>query len=424
MTYYRNPHGDTTDMPRRAVLILSILAALAAPLTAADPPAAGGAAPPPNLAPLVNLLGQIDDPAVHRDVLRGITEAVKGRRGLPVPNGWADVYAKLSKSPDAEVRERAQALALLFGDTAAIDALRKTLSDPTADAAARQKALSALVQVQDPDLAGRLADLLADKAMAGAALRALAAYADDSTPPVILSRYGKFTAAEKADAVATLAARPAWALALLEAVEKGSVPPADLSVVTVRQLSAFGDKAIDEKLKKVWGSVRPPDQDKKELIAKYKAVLTPEAMKDADPSRGRAVFVKACASCHRLFDAGGAVGPDLTGSQRANLDYVLEHVLDPNALVGRDYQVTVIQTTDGRVLNGLVTRDDASAVALQTANEVVVVPRNEIRKQRVQPVSMMPEGLLTALSDGEARDLVAYLASPAQVPPKDEAPNP
>src|SRR5688500_7056888 len=192
---------------------LPVFALRAGPLLGGAAPAAE--APPPTLAPLVNLLGQIDDPAVHRDVLRGITEAVKGRRGLPVPDGWAGVYAKLSKSPDAEVRERAQTLALLFGDAAAIDALRATVSDPTADAAA---------------------------------------------PPVILSRYDSFTAAEKADAVATLAARPAWALALLEAVEKGSVPPGDLSVVTVRQLSAFGDKAIDEKLKKVWGSVRPPDQ--------------------------------------------------------------------------------------------------------------------------------------------------------------------
>src|SRR5688500_6391323 len=127
-------------MPRPAVPILALLATLVVPLFAADPPSAE--APPPNLSPLVKLLGQIDDPAVHRDVLRGITEAVKGRRGLPVPDGWTDVYAKLSKSPDAEVRERAQTLALLFGDIAAIDALRETLSDANADPAARQKALS------------------------------------------------------------------------------------------------------------------------------------------------------------------------------------------------------------------------------------------------------------------------------------------
>src|SRR5207302_4220969 len=91
----------------------------------------------PGLAPLVKLLGQVDDPAVQADVLRGVSEAVKGRRRVAMPEGWAIVYPKLRQSANAEVRYQALALSLVFGDQQALESLRKTLSDPKAKPAAR-----------------------------------------------------------------------------------------------------------------------------------------------------------------------------------------------------------------------------------------------------------------------------------------------
>ena len=89
---------------------------------------------------------------------------------------------------------------------------------------------------------------------------------------------------------------------------------------------------------------------------------------------------------------------------------------DPNAIVAKDYQMTIIQTRDGRVLNGIIAREDASAVVLRTPNDNVIVPRDEIKRQKLSEISMMPEGLLPGLSMDDARDLVGYLASPSQVP--------
>src|SRR5688572_26974694 len=97
-----------------------------------------------NLDPLVQILASVDDPAVHRDLLRGISEALKGQRQVPMPKDWQAVYPKLSKSPDAEVRDKATALALMFGDPAALESLRKLAADPKADAAARADALQSL----------------------------------------------------------------------------------------------------------------------------------------------------------------------------------------------------------------------------------------------------------------------------------------
>src|SRR5262249_38853079 len=169
------------------------------------------------------------------------------------------------------------------------------------------------------------------------------------TPKVILARFASLTDEEKADAVQTLASRPAYALALLDSVGKGIVPRRDVSPFTIRQLLGLKNAAIADKVHEVWGTIRPASREKGALVSRYKERLPPDSLKRAEASQGRQVFARTCAACHRLFGEGGAVGPDLTGSQRANLDYLLENVLDPSAVVFSEYQVTVIETKDGRV---------------------------------------------------------------------------
>jgi putative heme-binding domain-containing protein len=131
---------------------------------------------------------------------------------------------------------------------------------------------------------------------------------------------------------------------------------------------------------------------------------------------GRAVFAKTCAQCHKLFGVGGDVGPELTGSNRADLDYVLSNVLDPSALIGKDYLAHVVATADGRVLTGIIRAEDKDAITLVTANETLTIPRDDIEESKPSNTSMMPEDLWTPLSDKEVRSLVAYLAGPGQVP--------
>jgi putative heme-binding domain-containing protein len=118
-----------------------------------------------------------------------------------------------------------------------------------------------------------------------------------------------------------------------------------------------------------------------------------------------------------MYGEGGDVGPELTGSDRGNLDYVLQNVLDPSASVAAEYRVTNIATADGRLVSGLLREQTPGALVVQTVNGKVVVPRDEVEEVRASPSSMMPEGLLDQLSESEVRDLVAYLGSKAQVPP-------
>ncbi|TMQ33421.1 MAG: c-type cytochrome, partial [Planctomycetota bacterium] len=365
---------------------------------------------------LVPVLTRKTDAAIQRDVLRGLHAAIEGYGRTQAPSGWSKVYAKLSHSPDPEVRGPALALAVLFGDRRAQASLHRTLMDAKAPLSKRQDALLTLVSIKDPELLPLLQDLLTDSSLRGPALRGLAAYADETTPELILRHYSSFTDAEKSDAVQTLASRPAYALALLAAMEQGQVARRDLSAFTARQLLALNNPQVEARLRKVWGTVRSTSLEKAALMAKYKALLTPDFLAKADRSRGRLVFKQTCAACHRLFDEGGDIGPELTGSQRGNLDYVLENVLDPSAVFAKDYRVTVVETKDGRVLTGIIRQENDRVLILQTQNEKVTVPKKEIQSRARSPVSMMPEGLLDKLTNAEVRDLTAYLAGPEQVP--------
>src|SRR5262249_52434408 len=152
------------------------------------------------------------------------------------------------------------------------------------------------------------------------------------------------------------------------------------------------------------------------LIAQYKAMLMSTTAHPPDASSGRAVFAKVCQQCHILFGEGGKVGPELTGSNRADLDYVLSNVLDQSALIGRDYTAQVIATSDGRVLTGVVRGEDKDTLTLATANETLTLPKSDIAERRSSEQSMMAEDLWKPLSEHEIRSLVKYLASPVQVP--------
>lgn len=368
------------------------------------------------MGPLVRILADSNDPAVQLDVLRGMHEALQGRRSMTAPEGWSAVHRKLADSKNAEIREKVLQLSVLFGDPQALAALRQMAADPKAETSTRRNALQTLIEKRPPDLLPLLRKLIDDRSVRSTALRGLASYSDPQIPQFILERYAAFNDAEKADAIATLASRPAFALVLLDAMENNRVPRRDLSAFTVRQLLAFKDKKLSERLTKVWGAIRPPSAEKATLLAKYKAMTPANALKNADRKHGRLLFSRTCASCHTLFGEGGKIGPDLTGSQRTNPEYLLSKLIDPSAVVARDYQMTVLTLKNGRILNGLIKEENDKTLTLQTQNEAVRLDKGDIEERQRSQQSMMPDGLLAPLSPAEVRDLIAYVSGPGQAP--------
>ena len=141
---------------------------------------------------------------------------------------------------------------------------------------------------------------------------------------------------------------------LTEAMAKGVVPKRDVPAYVARQLRQGGGDPIHRRL----GSGRASASEEK-AYARYRALLNDTADECAPtPANGRAVFQRTCGACHKLYGEGGTIGPDLTGSNRANLDYLLFNVLNPNGEVQDAYKMVVVTTRDGRTFAGnVVCRD-------------------------------------------------------------------
>jgi putative heme-binding domain-containing protein len=128
------------------------------------------------------------------------------------------------------------------------------------------------------------------------------------------------------------------------------------------------------------------------------------------------IFSAACGACHVMYGQGGKIGPDLTGSGRSNLDYLLENIADPSGVVSADYRMSSLALKDGRSLSGIIAESSERTVTLRTLTETLTLERSEIVKQDTSQLSMMPEGLLLALQSDSVRDLIGYLMHPVQVP--------
>ncbi len=360
-------------------------------------------------------LGRAKKPATQLLLLAAMEEGLRGRRQVPMPDSWSALSDALVNSANGDVNAQATALALKFGDPAALAKLRGVLIDGGKPLAERQQALDALLASRDPELATTLQKLTVDATLRGPALRGLAAYEHADTPAVILGIYKDLNLEEKRDALNTLAARVPYASALLSAVDEKQIAATDLSADLIRQLRNHKNEDLNVRIGEVWGTARDSSAEKAKQIADYTKLI---GQKDppVDVSLGRAVFAKTCSQCHTLFGAGGKIGPELTGSNRANLEYILSNVLDPSVVMAKEYQPSVIVTADGRVITGIVKQQDDVALTVQTANELVTLPRDEVDEMQTSPLSMMPDDLLKQHSPAEVRSLIAYLAAPAQVP--------
>ena len=144
--------------------------------------------------------------------------------------------------------------------------------------------------------------------------------------------------------------------------------------------------------------------------------LTDDPEVEPDPQLGRAVFAKTCQQCHKLYGVGDTIGPDLTGSNRSDAEYLLSNVFDPSGLIAKEYHSTLVITDDGRVLTGIVTSEDDKSLTIRTATETLVVPKDEIEERSLSDVSMMPDDQLRLFTRHEILSLFAYLRDKAQVP--------
>jgi putative membrane-bound dehydrogenase-like protein len=358
------------------------------------------------LAATVKALGHSSDIEVQKNFLAGTLDGIGGGgKKIPAPDNWKAVYEKL-KSGDKEVGGLAQRLAQRFGDNEAIMNMLARVSDKNADVNQRSQAIRGLAAQRHKVLAPKLLGLLGEEGLRLEVIRAIAAFDDESMADELLKRYDKFTAEEKRAAVQTLAARPKSGWKLAQAIKSEKIARADIPAYIPRQLR----RVVGSGFVEIWGSVEELPAEKVKAFEKYRKLLSEEAINKADPKHGRQIFAKACLSCHKMYGEGGEIGPDITGANRGDLDYILGNLLDPSAEIPEGYQLVVITTRDGRNYAGTVASETAGQLVLrQAVGEPVAIEKADIQSREQVKVSMMPEGLLTTLKDEEVTALIRYL---------------
>ena len=365
---------------------------------------------------LMELAISTNDATTTREIIVGMSEALHGWRKAPAPSSWAIAAEKLETINDADIRKAMSELGIVFGDGRVLDDLRAVIVDGGQDPEARRQALRALLAGRPDGFAPELQKLLNDRALRLEIVRGLALYDDADTPKRIFAVFESFDPDLRAAAINTLASRPAYAKALLDAVRAKEIQPGEISAFHARQIRSFEDDELTAALTELWGDVRVSAAEKRSLIDRYKSELAPEVLAKSNLSKGRVIFQKTCANCHVLYGQGRKVGPDLTGSNRKNIDYLLENIVDPSASVGADFRVLMLTLDDGRVLSGVVSEQNDRTLTLQTPQEPVTIDRQEIEESKQSPNSLMPDGQLQTLKPAEIRDLIGYLMSTDQVP--------
>jgi putative heme-binding domain-containing protein len=243
-------------------------------------------------------------------------------------------------------------------------------------------------------------------AVQAAALGALARLDRPEVPALVLEAWPGLSPALRASAAEALFARPAWAAALLDAVEKGAVGRGDLDPARVQLLRGQGDAGLRARAERFLAAA--PLAGRREVVAAYRQALR----LPGDPARGRAVFKRACAACHQLEGVGTQVGADLRGLRDQGREAVLLNILDPNREVKPQYQSYVLVTDAGRLVTGMITAEGATSVTVRRADGTAeTVLRVRIEELRGTGLSFMPEGLEKQIDVPAMADLLTYLLS-------------
>ncbi|MEZ6034183.1 MAG: c-type cytochrome [Planctomycetaceae bacterium] len=347
--------------------------------------------------------------AAAASLLGSFQSGLAGRARVNPPRTWIAIEKQLRSAKHPDLLRAVDGLAVLFGDGAAIADLRALAADGNRDAVAREQAIAALAQARDSASVPILVNLINDRGVADAAITALMSFDHPETAKELLSRLSGLRDGNRSLAIDTMASRESYALDLIGAIEDGRVDARELTAGQVRQLRALGNPHVNTVLEARWGIMQETPEARLASIAKWRQELTPENLAHADRSNGAALFVKSCATCHKLYGEGKTIAPDLTGANRSNLDYLLMNIVDPSSIVPKQFTTSVIALKDGRVVTGVVVSETDQALVVQTDKEQVTLARADVETAKNSGKSLMPDGMLDTLTAEQVRDLIGFI---------------
>jgi len=364
---------------------------------------------------LCQLLGT-GAPALRPPLLAGLKAGLAGLTRVAEPGAWRAAYTSLAGDPDAGVRRAAREIAVLFGSAEALNDLRATLASAQAGISERTEALGILSRLRDAASLSLLTSLAGQPGpLRKEALGALSSYGGGEVASMLVRLLPELRGEERNEALNTVVSRQEGARALLAAIDAGKLSKDVLSASTARKIAGFKDSQLNGWLETNWGRLNASSYVKRGNIDHFKKFLDDDSVLRADLKRGRELFRTSCGLCHQLFGTGGDIGPHLTGGY-TDLEYLLQNIIDPNAVIGKDYQLVYITLKDGSLQAGIVAEENATSVALRVpgAPAPAVIAKDQIKSREVSPNSLMPEGLLNGLEEPDVRSLFLYLRQTAE----------
>ena len=355
-----------------------------------------------DLAGCARLLAAAPTKAHREKMMAGFSKAIEGQALPLLPDALAKQLRQLD-APPLPLRVR-------LGDEAALGQALGVIADRGKSASERIELIHAAGDADLNQLKATLLDLVQSEPDAGvvtAALLVLQRIDDPALGQAVAKRLPNLPAAARPTAISFLASRVSWSARLLDAVEAGHLAKRNVAANTVEVLLGHGGK-VANRTKAAWPSAsEPAGNGTAAEIARVHSVVEGRT---GSPYSGRDLYLQRCAACHKLFHKGGDIGPNLTAYQRTDLDTLLPAILDPSREIREGYDHMQVQTKDGRRLSGFLSdRTNRLLILRGIDGSDTVVEQAQLESTHISPRSLMPEGLLTGLTDQQLRDFFAYL---------------
>lgn len=369
---------------------------------------AGGQA---NFQSCADLLALAPTGPIRDQVIAGIAAAFEGAEMPPLPESLTkalnDYMAKQSGGN--------LALALRSGSADALKEALKILGDAKASNAERIAMAKILAELGKHEAVAPMVAIInngaASPSLKRGILQAAAKFDDKRIVQAVLEGWEGRIAGDKPlreTALRILASRKEWALILINFVNEWKVPVKHFSPDIVRQLSLYNDPEINSAIDRHWKGLLAtgPTEAKQKEAARIKAVLQTGL---GDPAKGKIQFAR-CAICHKLFGEGNSIGPELTGYDRTNLDFWLDNIFNPSLEIREGFGNYIATLKNGQILAGIMDAQDANGIVFKDiAGNKTPVKQADIQKLEASPISLMPESLLTGMSDADLKDFFAYI---------------
>ena len=352
------------------------------------------------------LLDASPSPKHTRLLMAGFEEAFAGRALAALPEELLKSLARHDAGSEA--------LKLRAGNAAALERALAMLRNRAGDRREQIALLGVLAEVRPTaalDVLLELGGADGNAEVRQAAFAALAGYDDARVPAMVLRSWKAASPEVRLAATGLIAARAAWSLGFVKAVDAGKLKATEVPLDGVRRMKFHANNTeLAGLIALHWPRAGVASTSEMEATMTRLSAVVQSGQ--GNPYAGQRHFNTLCASCHTLFARGGKVGPDLTAYQRGDVTTMLLHVVNPSAEIREGYENLLVETADGRALNGFLVERDAKVLVLRGVDgRNVAIETKDITEQRAAGLSLMPEGLIDSLDDQQARDLFAYLRS-------------